>query len=137
MTIFWSGRSVDTCPFKYTARISSANPAFGSFNSQTFISFKEIPPKYRLSTTHPPQSTILLLLRNFGLLNQIDGPSAPSSIKDQDLLWVFGPFPPLFSSEVLDLELRVHLYIDDSRRLDFRTSEISNINFRLPPMDFI
>jgi hypothetical protein len=45
----------------------------------------------------------VLPLRDFSLLNQIDGPSAPSLIDDRNLLRVFEPFPLLFSFGVLDL----------------------------------
>jgi hypothetical protein len=100
------------------------------------LKFSFLPERFlrndRSSATHPPQSTVLLLLRDFGLLNQINGPSAPSSINDRDIFQVFRPFPPLFSSRVLDLAPCVHLHIDDSRRFgfpDFRKSQISTLIF--------
>jgi hypothetical protein len=75
---------------------------------------------------------VLLPLRYFGLLNQINGPSSPSSINDRDLLRVFRPFPPLFSSEVLDLVSSVHLYIDGSRRFIFPDFRNIKSQFSLP-----
>jgi hypothetical protein len=75
----------------------------------------------------PPQSMVVLPLRDFGLLNQINGPLTPFSIDDRDLFSDLRTFPPPLSSGDLDLAPRVHLHIDDSRDSDFWASKISNV----------
>jgi hypothetical protein len=109
--------------------ISYAISAYGSFSSQTLISSGRFLRNGRSFSTCPPQSTVFLPLREFGLLNQINSPSAPSLINDRNLLWVFGPLPPLFSSRVLDLASRFHLHIDDSHHFGF--PEFRNIKSQI------
>jgi hypothetical protein len=84
---------------------------------------------------------VILPLWDFGLLNQINGPSTSSSINDRDLLRDFGAFTLCFPPEcsvpgVLDLVPHVHFQINYCRLLhdfDFQIFQILNFSFTLIP----
>jgi hypothetical protein len=72
----------------------------------------------RSSTTHPLQSTILLSLQEFDILNQINGPLTSSSINDRYILWDFSAFTLFYPPEcsvpgIPDLAPRVRFQIND------------------------
>jgi hypothetical protein len=73
-----------------TVEIHFRPPGSGKIQSQNSLTFYAFTRSYRSTNAHPLQSTTLLLLRDFDPFNQINDPSALSSINDQDLLRVFG-----------------------------------------------
>jgi hypothetical protein len=86
----------------------------------------------RSADTYPPQSTVVLPLWDFGLLNQINGPTIPSSIDDRNLLRVFRPFPPpLFfqSSRYVAMCPPSHRRLSSFRIFGLRKSQMSNLAF--------
>jgi hypothetical protein len=84
---------------------------------------------------HPLQSTVLLPLQEFGLLNQINVPSTSSLINDQYLLQDFDAFtlyyPPKCSiPEIPDLAPHIRFQINGCRPL--RTSAFDDLKYQPP-----
>jgi hypothetical protein len=121
MTIFWSGRSIDTCPQQSDGSDELDSPAFGSSHVSTHTNlWSEFPRSDRSSAMRPLQINDPDSLRDFGSFRPRPDQRSFDLLLDQRSRSPSGlrRFHPLLSSGVLctrvpDLVPRVHFQIND------------------------